>query len=123
VAHFVPSPKFTGGVVNPIATPQPSALGGVAWFAAPSTSHIFGWKYFDIRLFPNQPTGVLGQVSILLVRFRDKNGGASNAQYAYAMPDPDFGQRISDEMEQSAHPYGSVLYPKVIKAGFAYTRT
>lgn len=83
--------------------------------AAPATSHCWGMKFFDQRLFPQF------EFSFLIVRFRDKKTGGPTAEYAYAFDNADQGQAIFDEMVASGHPYGEVLHPKVIKTGIPYT--
>lgn len=71
-----------------------------------------------LRRFP----GALGPVSLLFVRFKDEKTGGISGEYSYGFSDPDQGQAIYDEMAASAHPYGEVLYPKVIKAKIPYLK-
>lgn len=92
------------------------------WFAAPEGSHIWGWKFFDARIYANTAAlSSLGPVSLLLVRFRTKQGGPGAAGF-YGFADAAQGQAISDALEASAHPYGEILYPRVIKAGVPYRK-
>lgn len=120
-------PKMAGGVANPNAGADPNAPDGsnVAWESAPATSHLWGWKYVDIRTssFLRKFPGRLGAVSILTVRFRGKGGRGIAAEYQYGFADPDAGQAIVEALRASPHPHGQVLHPRVIKAGVPYTRT
>ena len=96
--------------------PEVGHGGNVAWFESPGTSHVWGWKFLDARLSPE-----IGSASLLIVRFRTKSGGpGGGGEYSFA--DPDAGQAISDAMIASPHPYGQILYPKVIKGGVPYRR-
>lgn len=92
------------------------------WFAAPSTSHIWGWRLIDARIYANTADLTsMGPVSLLLVRFREKSGGPG-AAYFYGFSDHAEAQAVSDAMQASDHPHGAVLYPRVMKAGVPYRR-
>jgi hypothetical protein len=95
-------------------------LPNVAAFAAPASSHIHSWRFFDLRLYPDLPNVLGAVVSLMFVRFRDKKSGGPSAEYVYGFVDPDVGQSVSDAMQASAHPYGTVLVPRVIKTGLPY---
>lgn len=113
--HGIPNPNVSGN--NP---------GGLAWTPTPSSSHIWGFRYYDVRLhgFLRKFPGAIGAGrSELHVIFRDSNtNGPVSYQYTYFFADPDAGQAIADRLGQSPHPYGLVLYPDVIKGGIPYTR-
>lgn len=104
-------------------TERPLDSSNLPWFAAPAASHIWGWKFFDARIYGNTASLTsLGPVSLLLVRFREKSGGPSKDAYFYGFANHDAGQAISDAMERSEHPYGQVLNPRVKKAGIPYAK-
>lgn len=110
-------------MAEPQATERPLDSSNLPWFAAPAGSHIWGWKFFDARIYANTAAlSSLGPVSLLLVRFRNKDGGPSKDAYFYGFADPAAGQAISDALEASDHPYGAVLNPRVKKAGIPYAR-
>jgi hypothetical protein len=107
---------------EPVAPGRPLDASNLPWFAAPATSHIWGWKFFDARVYANTADLTsLGPVSLLLVRFRDKAGAPGDA-YFYGFSDAAAGQAISDAMEDSDHPYSAVFYPRVRKAGIPYAK-
>lgn len=104
------------------ATERPLDSSNLPWFAAPAASHIWGWKFFDARIYANTADLTsLGPVSLLLVRFRNKDGSPGNAGF-YGFADAAAGQAISDALEASGHPYGEILYPRVIKGGAPYRK-
>lgn len=97
------------------------SLPNIAAFEAPADSHLFAWKYFDLRLYPDLPNPLGAQVSLLYVWFRNKDG-SMGTQWVYGFVNPDEGQAISDALQASAHPYGEVLHPRVIKANLPNRR-
>lgn len=132
MAGFIP--KEAGGIENPGANmgDAPGSDGSNEPYTfAPATSHLYAFKYQDIRKpqysflrkFGTVFSAKLGEnVSILTVIFRNNKGG-SGARYAYGFSDHDLGQEIFNALASSAHPYSEVLLPRVRLAGIPYTRT
>lgn len=85
---------------------MPRTFAEIAWDAAPGTSHIHSFKLADAAEFG------LG-TSQLFVRFKGKQGGIAGEGFYYI--EPAFGREIVEAMRASGHPYGEVLYPRVIK--------
>lgn len=116
------TPKRAGGLANPQAgtgqLPEEAGADLLAWTPAPATSHIWGFRYYDAR---DPRFGLAEGRSQLQVRFREKGGGVS-ATYAYFFSSPEAGALIYDKLAGSAHPYGEVLHPLVIRPGAPYTR-
>lgn len=81
----------------------------VAWDAAPPTSHVYAFRLADAEEF-----GL--SVSQLFVKFRDKKTGGIKGEGWYYM-EPAFAREIVEAMRASPHPYGEVLYPRVVKTG------
>lgn len=79
----------------------------IAWFAGPATSHLHSWKLADAEEF-----GL--ETSQLFVRFRDTRTGAVQAEGFYYL-EPQFARQLVQDMNASPHPYGEVLYPRVVK--------
>jgi hypothetical protein len=80
----------------------------VGWTPAPGESHLFAWRYLDSRMYPGLTMSRLGVI------FRAKDGGEGQRGY-YLFSNADRGQALADEMTAAGHPYGEVLYPKIIK--------
>ena len=124
-------PRFDWGLDNPGATPRGTpgteeGYGGdLAWTAAPESSHIWGFRYYDVRRYSflrKFPGRISQGRSELHVVFKDEKTGGRSMPYAYYFDNPDEGQAIADEMAASPHPYGEVLYPKVIQGKVPYTK-
>ena len=106
-------PSMPGGIDNPHVSAEDR--GGIAWQAAPDTSHTYAFRYYDARehAFLRKFPGATGQGrSELHVKFRLKDGSAGPT-YAYFFDSPDAGWEIFRKMQSSPHPYGEVLYPLV----------
>lgn len=125
----VPVPVEPGGVMNPGAQtkgvgidPKDTGGGDEPWTMAPGESHIWGFRYFDIRKYPalGKFPGKLGPVSLLYVRFRGKKGVDIAAECQYGFANPDAGKAIFDAMAAAAHPYADVFLPRVRKAGIPF---
>lgn len=98
--------------------PEPRNPDRVAWEQAPATSHLWGWRYLDIRVYDtSQYESQVGTASVLLVRFRDPKTGGYTSEYAYGYAHGDEGGAILESLRAAAHPYSGVLLPKVIRAG------
>lgn len=109
---------------------EPREESGTGWVDAPSTSHIqmmhfvYGGKPTD-RMEPGKPNQskfvrlFLKNESIITVRFRDDANGA-DAEYAYFFTDHALALSVWEDLITSPHPYGEVLYPRVIKARIPY---
>lgn len=122
------TPSFAPGLANPNvsgALPETETGGGsVPWEAAPATSHILRWRWYDAKQhkFLTKFPGATGQGrSELHVQFKDKQGGASSV-YAYYFATPEAGATVVQKLRSSSHPYGEVLTPYVIRAGIPYTK-
>ena len=129
-------PTLPHGIANPNQAPRgvtrdvnDTGGGNKPWEEAPSTSHIHSFQWHDtqdptdsvgrfLRKFP----GEIGQGRAeLVVRFKDEKSGRVSRAYTYFFSDVAFGRAIVAELRTSPHPYGEVLYPKVIKGGIPYT--
>ena len=126
----VPVPVEPGGVFNPGArtkgehvAPEETGGGDVPWTEAPASSHLWGFRYYDIRKFPalRKFPGKLGARSLLYARFRGKKGKGIKTEVAYGFDDPDKGQSIFDALAASGRPYSAVLLPRVRNAGIPFT--
>jgi hypothetical protein len=110
-------PSLPQGVVNPGGTGSESTdfSGSVPWTAAPETSHIYVFKYFDVRSFPalRKFPGNLGPGSLMYIQFIDRKTGKKSPTYKYLFRNPDEGQQVFDAMASSAHPYGDVFVVKI----------
>lgn len=99
---------------------------GDGWVDAPGTSHIekmhfvYGGDPAD-RMEANKPSQrrfvklFLNNESIITVRFRDTETGQVQGEYAYYFTDHKFALDVWEDLISSPHPYGEVLYPRVIK--------
>jgi hypothetical protein len=132
-------PSLEHGIANPRQAPRgttrdPEDTGGGTkpWEITPAmatTSHIHSFQWHDtqdptdsvgrfLRKFP----GEIGQGrSELVVRFKEEKTGRVSRAYTYFYSNVAEGRAIVAELRVSPHPYGEVLYPKVIKAGVPYT--
>lgn len=79
------------------------------WVSAPATSHISRFMLVHGE-----------QATHIQVVFKGPEGKGEVAEYMYTFPDDNSAVRIFNQLRSSAHPYGQVLYPKVIKGGIPY---
>ena len=123
-------PAYAHGLPNPNATArgtdQPApATTGTQWESAPATSHIHSWAWYPTSGGQNRLLRIGGQrpgQSQLLVRFKNEKTGGYTHTYVYWFADAAAGQAIVEQLRGAAHPYGSVLYPMVIKGGIPYSK-
>ena len=127
MADYKPSLDF--GLPNPAASDQPGDSPGVAWEAAPASSHVHSWRYYDtrgdegrlLRKFP----GEIGRGrSELHVRFKDADGNPTPASgyYVYYFESAGAGANVLEKLRTDPHPYSGVVKPYLIDARIPYSR-
>ncbi len=123
----VPVPVEPGGVFNPGARTKGEAIGPASgggdepWTAAPAGSHVHSFRWFPASKYPALVSfpGKLGPVSLLYVRFKDKEGGVA-AECAYGFADESQGRSVFEAMAASQHPYSEVFNLRVRKANVPF---
>jgi len=130
----IPSDRQFNQQITPISDP--------GWVVAPITSHISRFKFEDARqnslvrkfgriigeaeLFgatPSTGTNPFARgASQLSVIFKGPEGQGEVAEYQYYFPNHEEGASVYDSMVAAIHPYGTVLYPRVIEGGIPYQR-
>lgn len=97
---------------------------GENWVYAPYTSHISKMQFEDASTVYARGRGkwrFLSGESRLWVGFKpDPKTGRGGAEYMYFFKDWALAKDVWEDLITSPHPYGEVLYPRVIKAGVPY---
>jgi hypothetical protein len=81
------------------------------WHSAPGTSHI---SRFINYINQEQEGWVIG------VTFKIGKSGGETREYKYYFATAEDADAIFNALKNSPHPYGEVLYPRVIKAKVPY---
>lgn len=103
----------TGGAGDTTPPQRTKGAGGVSragvdgWLIAPQGSHISRFKFIA--------EGAEG--ARLLVHFKGKDNVGETQLFTYYFPDFETGYDIAQQMANSPHPHGEVLFPEVIEAG------
>ena len=119
------TPSLAHGLPNPFASAGPSEVTGTMEMTlAPSTSGLYGFRYYDARehglLRKFGPQRGKSQLQII---FRHKKTGGRGPDYFYYFTDHDLGESLFEELSESAHPFEDVFLPKIRdNPGIPYTK-
>lgn len=99
------------------------------WVSAPDTSHIDRMKIVSAggrKSFLGRETSYIGgqaddfETKIHVTFKPNPKTGKGGGEYVYLFRDYNTALYIWSDLISSPHPYGEVLYPRVIKAGVPY---